>query len=139
MADVPRGTQGSRLDPLRIAPSSVRQRKDVCGREMHLGRKGGALYGALPVWLQNAAISLWGDRTAAERDGRQFRRRLEWLEETQWWSTSQIEEYQADALVRVIRHAYDTIPFYRLRLAQAGITKPERLSPADLHKLPVLT
>ena len=46
------------------------------------------LYPRLPVWAQNAACGVYGLREARVRFGRGFRRRLEWLTETEGWSAA---------------------------------------------------
>lgn len=58
----------------------------------------------------------------------QERRSLAENRETQWQSLS-----------RLLKHAYDTTPFYRRRFELAGITPEQFQSPDDLRKIPVLT
>ncbi len=106
---------------------------------MLLRQLGFELYGALPVALQNTAISAWGYRTKAVRYGREFWRRLEWLERSQWWSSSEIEEYQTVSLSEILRHARDTIPFYRERFERSGVTRLSAFSREELRRLPILT
>lgn len=61
------------------------------------------------------------------------------LNETQWFSTSQLGELQDEKLRRLIRHAYRNAPFYRQRMKTAGLTPEDIRGRADLHKLPFLT
>ena len=46
---------------------------------------------------------------------------------------------QWGALRRLIQHAYDSIPFYRRRLDEAGIRPGDLQSPAQFARIPVLT
>jgi phenylacetate-CoA ligase len=61
------------------------------------------------------------------------------LERTQWLPPGDLEAYQLERLQRILRHAYDNVPYYR-RLFDRHDLKPADLqSMADLKKLPVLT
>jgi phenylacetate-CoA ligase len=46
---------------------------------------------------------------------------------------------QWDRLLRMIRFAYETIPFYQVRFREAGITPESIQSPRDLLKIPPLS
>jgi phenylacetate-CoA ligase len=97
------------------------------------------LYGRLPVVLQNAAFSLHGYRERRARYGGAFGSWLERLVETQWSDRDEIRRHQ-DANVRwVVRHAYETVPFYRALYDRHGI-RPERIRGVDdLPSLPLVT
>jgi phenylacetate-CoA ligase len=97
------------------------------------------VYQKLPVNLQNLAFSAWGLNTNKQRYGAEFRRKLEWLEETQWWTEAQISLYQDDKLQAVVRHAYETVPLYKQKMKQLGLQPTDIRSRADLSKLPILS
>ena len=61
------------------------------------------------------------------------------LEESQWWPRERIEELQAERLQRLIRYAYDRVPYYRRVMNERGLRPADIQSAADLAKLPVLT
>jgi phenylacetate-CoA ligase len=61
------------------------------------------------------------------------------LEESQWWTKSRIQEYQAVELQRVVKHAYTTVPYYRRVFDQHGVRPEQIQSRADLSKLPLLS
>jgi len=61
------------------------------------------------------------------------------LEESQWWPRERIEELQAERLQRLIRYAYDRVPYYRRVMNERGLGPADIQSTADLAKLPVLT
>lgn len=42
------------------------------------------------------------------------------FEQTEWWAEEALRQSQLRQLSRLLRHAYDTIPFYRSRLEAAG-------------------
>lgn len=64
--------------------------------------------------------------------------RLAFLEQNQWRSLDELLAFQTGALRRLLRHAYDHVPFYRRRLDRAGLSPDEVREPADLHRLPIL-
>jgi phenylacetate-CoA ligase len=100
---------------------------------------GERLYSRCPVPIQNVIMSAYGWKLRRERFGQGFDRASELLDRSQWLSLEELEAYQEERLRLVVRHAYETVPYYRdlmsgLKLVPGDIT---RLS--DLPKLPVLT
>jgi phenylacetate-CoA ligase len=61
------------------------------------------------------------------------------LDRSQYWSRSDLAAFQDEKLRRLIRHAYDTVPFYRRRLDERKLKPDDLRTVADLPKLPVLT
>ncbi len=61
------------------------------------------------------------------------------LELSQWWSPEDLGRWQSERLQKLLRHARNTIPFYRLRLQQAGIDPKAPISAQQWRRLPVLT
>ena len=55
-----------------------------------------------------------------------------------YWSPKQLEEYQNRQLQRVIRHAYDNVPFYHRILREANLIPADIKTKADLNKLPII-
>jgi len=97
------------------------------------------LYDHSPIPLQNIAVNLYGLKMRTQRYGGSFEEKLNWLEETQWWSEVQIQEYQAQELRKLVHHAYHTVPYYRRIFDERGLVPENIQSPDDLHKLPLLT
>ena len=97
------------------------------------------LYDRSPAILQNLVITGYAAFLQRARYGAGFRRARAHLEQSQWQSPDELAAYQAQQLQRMVRHAYDTVPYYR-RLFDARNLKPQDIRrPADLVKLPVLT
>ncbi len=96
------------------------------------------IYAALPIWAQNAACSAAGLRMRRERHGRAFREARAFLEESQWWPRERLLAYQDEHLARVIRHAYQTVPYYREVMDARGLKPQDIRTVADLPKLPLL-
>jgi len=96
-------------------------------------------YNLLPTFLQNALVARHGRRNRRERFGPEFDRLSRLLEDSERWTREELRAYQESRLRDIVRHAYDTVPYYRdvfdrLRLSPADIRSIE-----DLAKLPVLT
>jgi phenylacetate-CoA ligase len=61
------------------------------------------------------------------------------LEQSQWWSPTQLHEFQWRELQRLLTHAFRTIPYYRNRYSGAGIDVRDIRTTEDFAKLPPLT
>jgi phenylacetate-CoA ligase len=54
------------------------------------------------------------------------------------WDLHKLEEYQIKRLNRVIRYAYDSVPFYNKRFKELGIGPEDIKRKDDLNKLPII-
>jgi phenylacetate-CoA ligase len=63
---------------------------------------------------------------------------LKELERTQWCSLDELASMQGASLARLLRHAYDNVPYYRRKLDQAGIVPSDVRRVEDLGGLPLL-
>jgi phenylacetate-CoA ligase len=61
------------------------------------------------------------------------------LERSQWLSPSELEELQRAQLERVVRHAAETVPYYKDRFAAAGLALPAKIDHAFLRTIPIST
>lgn len=66
-----------------------------------------------------------------------FRRR--WLKKTQWLSQSELETLQLKMFQWLIRHCYDTVPYYRQMMDERNISVDEIVSISDIQRFPILT
>lgn len=97
------------------------------------------IYAKMPVALQNAACTLAGINMYRTRHNRIFRQALAFLDQSQWWSRADLDAYQDEQLRTTIRHAYDTVPYYR-EIFDARRLRPDDIrTAADLVKLPILS
>lgn len=60
------------------------------------------------------------------------------FEQTERWPTETLREAQFKQLDLVLRHAYETIPFYRMRLSAAGYQPKDPLTAEILARIPQL-
>ncbi len=75
---------------------------------------------------------LWPTRSSFQRRAKEIRRR-------QFWSVERRREWQMEKLVAIVKHAAETIPFYRDRLAEAGLVNGHLQSLDDLQRIPPTT
>lgn len=75
----------------------------------------------------------------AWRTGNRHLRHLRSLERSQYDTSETIAARQLAALQKMVRHAWDTVPFYRERWAAAGLRPDALRTLADLQAFPVLT
>lgn len=61
------------------------------------------------------------------------------LQKSQWWSSTQLEEYQFAKLSKLLHHAYDNVPYYRKLFESRGIQPHKIHSLEDLQQIPFLT
>jgi phenylacetate-CoA ligase len=61
------------------------------------------------------------------------------LEQSQWWSAEELRNHQYRQLAALLRHARATVPFYRKRLAESGLTDEQALTPEGWLRIPLLT
>jgi len=71
------------------------------------------LYDRSPAFLQNAVLTGYGALLHRERYGEGFARSRELLEQSQWYSAEELASYQDEQLRHVVKHAYETVPYYR--------------------------
>ncbi len=61
------------------------------------------------------------------------------LHRTQWWSADALEQLQWRQLRRLLRHAYDRVPYYRRLFDSAGLTPDDVRGLEDLSLIPITT
>lgn len=94
------------------------------------------VYRALPVWAQNAAITLHGLRLKWREFDRGYEKLLRQFERQQWYTRSELEAFQNEKLRSIVRHAYDTVPFYRRHFDENNLVPSDVRVLSDLHKVP---
>ncbi|NOR77123.1 MAG: phenylacetate--CoA ligase family protein, partial [Methanophagales archaeon] len=82
------------------------------------------VYGAIPIHI---------------RYGKVFRDTYAFLQESQWWSREQLEEYQLQQLSKLLQHAYENVPYYRRVFDERGLKPKDIQDFKDLQMLPYLT
>lgn len=98
-----------------------------------------AVYGRLPIWGQNLACYAQGKKIARTRYGQLFWEALAAYASRDSWTYGQLCEYRDKRLRRLIRHCYQTVPYYRDLFREQGICPESIRTLSDLEKLPILT
>src|SRR4051812_27404235 len=96
-------------------------------------------YARMPVWLQDAAFTVYGLKFRHERLGGRFPEYVAEYRERERWSSGRLQDHLAAELSRVLTGAFDSVPFYRRAFREARWTRAElaRLTPDDFWRLPV--
>ncbi|WP_261598205.1 phenylacetate--CoA ligase family protein [Methanoculleus formosensis] len=68
-----------------------------------------------------------------------FRKTYALLRESRGWNQEDLAAYQAEALSRLLDHAYENVPYYHRIFHERGLVPEDIRSPADLDLLPILT
>ncbi|HET89921.1 MAG TPA: phenylacetate--CoA ligase family protein [Chloroflexi bacterium] len=82
--------------------------------------------------LYRAARLLLPGGLATQRNERQ-------LEATEWLSRAELEAWQLERIQRLVRYAYEHVPFYRETYRQAGVHPEDIRRLEDFQALPFLT
>lgn len=61
------------------------------------------------------------------------------LEKSQNWSSRKLQDHQWTSLCRIVRHAYETCPFYKSLYDQTGFSPEHLLTRADIRKIPTIS
>ncbi|MFB6732276.1 phenylacetate--CoA ligase family protein [Bacillus mobilis] len=72
------------------------------------------------------------------REGIYFRRMLEFLNESQFYSKDELECYQNENLQKLISHAYENVPYYHDIFNEKKLKPTDIKNKEDLWKIPLL-
>ncbi len=61
------------------------------------------------------------------------------LAKTQWWDRQALEDLQLQLLRRLVRHCYETVPYYQRLMRERGITPESIKALEDIRRFPILT
>lgn len=71
--------------------------------------------------------------------GQTVAKSLKFLQRSKFWSRQEIDDFQNDRLRKLIKHAYENVPYYHDLFNSLGLKPQDIQSKADLHKIPILT
>ncbi len=100
-----------------------------------------SIYKHSPVFFQNVLTSAYGWQWKRRRFGGVFPQEYEAAKEREKFTTTEWQNYQQDQLQRILRHAFEKVPYYKEAFRSAGIDKTvlEKIEVNSLSLLPVLT
>lgn len=84
--------------------------------------------------MANGLLTLLAKRYAGP-----FWIRRRWLKKTQWLSSEELIEIQLNLLKRLIRHCYDTVPYYNNLMKKQDIRVEDVRTLDDIKRFPILT
>ena len=67
--------------------------------------------------------------------GQNIKKHLDFLQKSQWWSLSHLEDYQNEKLKELIKHAYENVPYYREIMSEKKLVPQDIKTKNDLHKI----
>ena len=92
----------------------------------------------LPYPLKQWLKYVYGVIPIPIRYGKVFRDTYAFLQESQWWSKEQLEEYQLQQLSTLLQHVYENVPYYRGVFDERGLKPKDIQGFTDLQMLPYL-
>jgi phenylacetate-CoA ligase len=98
-----------------------------------------AVYRLSPVWCQNLLLTGFGALLERERYGGRYREYRDLLAQSERWSRKELVAYQDERVRAIVKHAYDTVPYYRSSFDERRLKPRDIQSRQDLDKLPLLT
>ncbi|MHC1743886.1 MAG: phenylacetate--CoA ligase family protein [Syntrophobacteraceae bacterium] len=96
------------------------------------------LYLRLPGPLQSALMNAYGYRLKKRRYGGDYERLEREVFERERYGREELHRLSCRRVQSIVRHAVDTVPYYRQLFAELAINPEEIRSPEDLRQLPVL-
>jgi len=96
------------------------------------------LYYKSPVFVQNAAVSVLGYLLKKERYGKNSDFYFEELGKSERLNEDEMQEQQCARFLKILRHSFVTVPYYRNWLKQENATFDDFASVSDLKYLPVI-
>lgn len=102
---------------------------------MHLAQ---TVYDFSPAFMQTILLNLYAGRLSYQRFGRRLEDALAFLRESARWSTEEIKAYQDFRFEKLIKHAYETVPYYREVMRSRKLIPSDFKTSDDLVKLPVI-
>ncbi len=65
--------------------------------------------------------------------------KLAFLEKSQFWSRAELETFQQERLQWLVKHAYESVPWYRETFKRLKLTPADIATVEDLHKIPIIS
>lgn len=97
------------------------------------------IYNNLPIFAQNIACYFKGKNIQKVRYSSTFWKYLEEYNNRNDWSYEQLRNHQDMKLKRMVRHCYETVPYYRNLFDSLGINYESIRTIEDLKLLPILS
>ncbi len=93
----------------------------------------------LPYPIKQRIKRIYGLMPLSIRYGKVFQDTYNFLQESQWWNRDKLENYQRQQLEKLLKHAYENVPYYQRIFNERGLKPKDIQCLNDLKKLPYLT
>ncbi len=97
------------------------------------------IYYKLPLFMQNSIFSIYCLSESKKRYNYFFYSRFQELKDSEWWSKKEIENYKNINFAKIVKHAYETVPFYKDFYDKHGVNIKQIQLISDLKNIPILT
>ena len=97
------------------------------------------IYELMPQPFQTLALNAYAFKIHLERFGKKFERLLEEFIKHEYLPETALEEYQNHKIRKLIKHAYETVPYYHEIMKKRKLKPKDIKTKEDLTKLPLLT
>ncbi len=97
------------------------------------------IYDASPYWVKTVLLNIYSANLYRERYGREFQEISSQLNQSQWFNTRQIHDYQSEKLCQLVDHCYNTVPYYKSLFNSIKLKPKDIKDISDLNKIPLLT
>lgn len=97
------------------------------------------MYRVSPWWLKRTAGWVYSKFPMDIRYGKVYQEYEEFLRDSQWWTQTELEEWQLEQLNKLLKHAYENVPYYKHIYDERGLKPDDIKDFNDLRKLPYLT
>ena len=98
------------------------------------------IYSKSPKFVQDFMASVYGYQKLRYRYGHpKYKQWFDTYQDQLSWSEEKLRAFQWEAVRETLKHAFETVPFYRERAKELGITWTDIATPDDLQKLPYVT
>lgn len=98
-----------------------------------------SIYNISPNFIKSIGRKLYSKFKKPIWKNPEFLKWYNFLQESQCWSKEKLEEYQMRELEKLLKHAYENVPYYRKIFDERGL-KPEDIKDFDdFKKIPFLT
>lgn len=92
-----------------------------------------------PNWVQKPIKHIYYNIPREIIMGKEFMRTYKFLQDSQWWTEKQLKEYQMIEIEKLLKHAYENVPYYKRIFNERGLKPKDIQNFQDLKQLPYLT
>lgn len=97
------------------------------------------VYHKMPNFIQNLLVSTQGARIRRKRYTHHTWEVFDFLKNSQFWTQAQFESFQAERLIRLVRHAIKHSPYYAGLYASRMLSEKDIKTVSDIKKFPIVS